>query len=169
MTRFDPFAALGLPRRYPVDGDAVERAYLQRVAELHPDLLAADAIAGLGEDGFDAERRSSELNEAKRILVDPEQRAIALWRLLGGTEDKSLPPGFLEEIMGVREDMEATGAGGRSRWEAWIRERRGEFQRKVAELFGRIEAGESLATLLMEIRRELNAWRYIERMAEQIG
>jgi hypothetical protein len=122
----------------------------------------------LGDDGLDAERQSSELNEARRILADPEQRAIALWRLLGGAEDKTLAPAFLMDMMGVREQMEQTRAD-RARWDAWTRERRMEHQRKVAELFARIDSGAPPGENLKQIRLELNAWRYIERMAEQIA
>jgi curved DNA-binding protein CbpA len=168
MRTFDPFAVLGLPRRYDLTAEQVERAYLQRVAALHPDLMAAEALAELGGDGLEAERESSELNDARRILADPEQRAIALWRLLGGIEDKSLAPAFLMEMMAIREDMQASSSD-RAKWDAWTSRRREDHQHKVAALFAAIHAGQPAGPLLKQIRLELNAWRYIERMAEQIA
>jgi molecular chaperone HscB len=168
MATFDPFAILGLPRRYDLDALGIEQAYLQRVAGLHPDLIAADALADLGDDGLDAERESSELNEARRVLSDPEQRAVALWRLLGGSEDKSLPPAFLAEMMEVREQMQSSSQD-RTRWDTWTKARRAEFQQRVGALFAKAGTTKPSPDLLKQIRTELNAWRYIERMAEQIA
>ena len=170
MGHFDPFAVLGLERRFDLDAAQVERAYLERVAGMHPDAMAAEALGALGDDGMDAERQSSELNEARRIVADPEQRAIALWRLLGGVEDKTLSPAFLMEMMSVREEMEGPGTrGDRAKWDAWTVERRAEYQRRVQEFFTKIAGGSPAAAVLRQIRLELNAWRYIERMAEQIA
>lgn len=158
----DPFALLGLPRRFEVDGAALQRAWLERAARLHPD--RADAPE-------DAARLSAELNEAKAVLQDPERRANAMLSLLGGPtkeQDKSLPEGFLMEMLEAREAMqaeiEAEGEEARTRWESWAASRRGEIIGRVGELFAR---GGDAATL-RAVRTELNAWRYIERMIEQV-
>lgn len=106
----------------------------------------------------------AELNEAKRVLEDPERRANALLAKLGGPskeEDRSLPEGFLMEMMEVREQMEEDGAAGRGKWEEWAKERRGEAIEEVGAMFRERR--------LAEVRRRLNAWRYIERMMEQLG
>lgn len=158
----DPFALLGLPRRFELDHAALQRAWLERAAKLHPD--RADAPD-------DAARLSADLNEAKAVLQDPERRANALVSLLGGPTkemDKSLPEGFLMEMLEVREAMqaeiEAEGEDARARWESWAASRRGEIISRVGELFAR---GCDAATL-RAVRTELNAWRYIERMIEQV-
>jgi molecular chaperone HscB len=155
----DPFALLGLPRRFELDPGDLDRAYLARAAALHPDLAAADD---------DAARRSAELNHAKRILESPERRARAMLGLLGGPgkEDRSLPPGFLREIMETREQIESARGrpAERARWEAWAVDRRGEYESQVAALF--LKAGEP--GVLAAIRTTLNAWRYIERLIEQL-
>ena len=155
----DPFAALDLPRRYALDPAELDRAYLERAAALHPDVSAGDD---------DAPRRAAELNHAKRTLEDPERRARALLALLGGPgkEDRSLPPGFLMEMMETREQIEAArgSPAERARWEAWAVDRRGEYEAEVAALFGRHTEPGVLAT----IRTTLNAWRYIERLIEQL-
>lgn len=173
MEPFDPFAVLGLPRQYDLDAAAVQRAYLERSAQVHPDVSGADD---------DEDDRASELNRAKQILDDPEQRAIALWKLLGGggvgAVDKTLPPGFLMQMMEVREEVEAAarmeGPGGkeaRRKWEAWAEDRRREYQGRVGALFARAETHSPPAAdpiLLKQIKTELNAWRYIERLIEQL-
>lgn len=163
MEVFDPFAVLGLPRRYDVDAAAVQRAYLERSAQLHPDAIGAAGVEG--------DEHSAALNRAKQILDDPEQRAVALWRLLGGggADDKTLPAGFLMEMMEIREQIEAGGKGDWAKWESWAEERRGEYQRKVGGLFSQVStAAVPAPTILKQIKAELNAWRYIERLIEQL-
>ncbi|MCC6661058.1 MAG: DnaJ domain-containing protein [Phycisphaerales bacterium] len=154
----DPFAMLGLPRGFDLDPSEVDRAYLERAGAVHPDVAAGDD---------DAARKAAALNHAKRVLEDPERRARALLALLGGPgkEDRSLPPGFLMEIMETREHIEAArGPEERARWEAWAAERRREYQANVAGLFLRYaETG-----VPARVRMTLNAWRYIERLIEQL-
>jgi molecular chaperone HscB len=108
----DLFERLGLPRRFSVDPAAVERAYLARSREIHPDYHAtADA----------AERKASlddtaALNEAYVTLTDPFRRAEYLMRLLGGPTDKTQDQTFLMEMMETREKSRKTGPpAGRSR------------------------------------------------------
>jgi curved DNA-binding protein CbpA len=164
----DPFAVLDVARRFDIDLSEVRRAYLERSAMLHPD------VAG---EGPEVEEDSARLNAAKQALEDPEQRAICLWRLLGGgslksgTDDRALPPGFLMEMMEVREKMEAELASGeqakREEWEEWGRQRRAAHEATVAGLFA--DAAPDDAGALKSIKLELNAWRYIERMMEQLA
>ncbi len=163
----DPFAVLGLPRAYALDREEIERRYLARVAEMHPDLIGAEAMGVLGGDDVDVEARSSTLNEAKRVLEDPEKRAVALWKLLGGVEDNALPPGFLMEMMEVRQEIEGAASDAeRAKWEAWVEERRREYVARVGKMFDQVHTGGAAA--LKAIKVELNAWRYVERLAEQL-
>jgi molecular chaperone HscB len=169
---WDPFAILGLPRRFDLDRDAIERAYLARAAAVHPDLLGAP------EDtpGDDTDPASVELNRARQDLGDPETRASVLLALLGGPakeQDRSLPDGFLAEMMDVREAMEAAKAGGDApaiaRWEAWAADQRAVHMRTVGDLFAGLDAAAPNPATMTAIRTRLNAWRYIERMLEQLG
>jgi DnaJ-domain-containing protein 1 len=158
----DPFAALGVAARFDLDRLAVERAYLNRAAKLHPDVV--------GDEG-DAPVQLASLNRAKATLLDDERRANALVAVLGGPakeQDKSLPDGFLFEMMETRQQIEAAVASGdaaeRSRWQRWAQLRRSEYRERVAGLFARAaDAG-----TLRAVRVELNAWRYIERLIEQL-
>ena len=162
----DPFSILGLPARYDLDAPAIERAYLARAAQLHPDLVGGDESA--------AARASAELNRAKRTLADDERRAVALLTLLGGpgaSEDRSLPDGFLMDILEIREEVESARDSGDpaqvARWEAWAADERARYSAEIGRRFealGDPPGGEALGA----IRTQLNAWRYIERLIEQL-
>lgn len=159
----DPFETLALPRRFDLSRDQIEQAYLQRVAAIHP-----DASQDTGDDAIQY------LNNARATLRNPEQRAIALLRLLGGpseSDDRSLPDGFLLEMMQTRETIERETADADphaiEKWEAWADERRDGHVARVRELFQRAPESND-PTLLAQIRLELNAWRYIERLIEQL-
>ena len=152
----NPFAALGLPAEYGLTGQQISRAYLARISGAHPDAGEEDDVVAAG------------LNEARRVLENPETRAAALLALRGdepGGALKELPGGFLAAMMGTREEIEQALASGdegaRSHWQGWAAAQRGEYEGRVAKMFA---AGAGSA----EIRRELNAWRYIERLIEQL-
>jgi curved DNA-binding protein CbpA len=157
----DPFNILGLPPAFDLPAEQIERAYLRLAHTAHPDRCAEQEAA---------DARAALLNYAHETLADPERRAEALLRRLGGPgreQDRSLPPGFLERIMEVREALEAAVASGddaeHRKWRDWAARQRQDHQHRVSELF------RSSPPPLAEIRRELNAWRYIERMMEQMG
>ncbi len=161
MPEDDPFAALNLAARFDLESAQIERAYLARVAGVHPDL---------GDQGDEA---AAKLNLARQTLLNPELRALALLALHGFTDqDKSLPNGFLMEIMDVRMELEEAFAEGNSEqiahWQRWADDRRKEWIDTISGLFRRL-AGPGDAEILSEIKRSLNAWRYIERMIEQAG
>lgn len=164
--RTDPFTTLGLPARYDLEPRAIERAYLERAARLHPDLVGGDEDA--------AARAAAELNRAKRTLEHHERRAIALLEKLGGpsaAQDRSLPDGFLIEMLERREQIESALASSDraqvQRWEAWAADERARYRRRVGEMFDSLgETPEPEA--LRAIRVQLNAWRYIERLIEQL-
>jgi len=164
----DPFATLGLPRAYAVDRAALQRAYLTQAARWHPDRFT-DLL-----QRRDAEQRSAEINAARIALEDDEKRAAALLVLIGGpgqSDDKSLPDGFLMEILDVRSELEAAVQSGDAEQKAgvkkWAAQQRTQYRDRVAALFD--QAGESPdEATLTAIRHELNAWRYIERLIEQL-
>ncbi len=162
----DAFDLLGLPAAFDLDPADLQRAYLERAARVHPDL------AGGGDD--QAARESARLNEARRVLGDPELRASALLARLGGPakeQEKSLPPGFLAAIMETREEVEGALASGdsaaRARWESWAAARRSEHIESVGRLFRGLGTP-TAPQALRAIRVELNAWRYTERLIEQL-
>ena len=101
----DHFQRLGLPRRFSVDPDGLERAYLALSRALHPD------FHGGGSDAeFSASLElSAALNDAYNTLRDPFTRADYFLNLEGGpstAEYKQLPPNFLAEMLEAREEVE---------------------------------------------------------------
>ena len=74
------------------------------------------------------------------------------------------------EMMEVRGEIEdAIASGGdaeRARWEAWADEQRAEFVQDVTARFAAADG--SQPEPLAAIRTRLNAWRYIERLIEQL-
>ncbi len=161
----DPFTALGLEPRFDLARDHIEASYLARVASQHPD-AASTEHAG--------HARAADLNDARAVLLDPERRAGALLARLGGPapeKDKSLPPAFLAEMMEIRENLEDARQGtdpamlDHSR--EWSRQRRAAMIQEVAGLFASLPPSPAPAAL-GAVRRTLNAWRYIERMIEQM-
>lgn len=164
----DPFELLGLPRVFSLAPDAIHAAHLTRAAAAHPD------IAGAQMSADEAANQAAALNRAKDQLLDAENRANVLLELLGGPtkeQDKTLPPDFLMEMMETREEIESAIASkqsaGIARWNAWAHERRDELSREVGELFARLGASPAHAEL-RAIRVRLNAWRYFERLIEQL-
>jgi molecular chaperone HscB len=100
------FELFGLAPAYALDAAALERAYREVQAKVHPDRFAQ---AG------DAERRASmqwstHANEAYRKLKDPVQRALYLLELHGvdpGFEtDTAMPAEFLARQIELREALE---------------------------------------------------------------
>ncbi|MGD9790726.1 MAG: iron-sulfur cluster co-chaperone HscB C-terminal domain-containing protein [Phycisphaerales bacterium] len=154
----DPFATLGLPRRFDLAEADIARAHLRAIALAHPDVAGADS-----------EQLAAELNAARDQIANPESRAESLLMLMGGPakgDDKGLPPAFLIEVMEIRESIEADLAddavAARAKWGAWATTRRHEHAARVAEFFAKSPPD------LAGVRKELNAWRYIERLLEQL-
>lgn len=165
---FDPFTLLGLPRAFSLSPDAIHTAHLARAAAVHPD------TSGDAESMEAAANISAELNRAKDELLSAESRANVLLALMGGPtkeQDKTLPPDFLMEMMSTREEIESAVSSKEqaaiARWTAWAHERRDALSREVGEMFERLGAAPA-PTELRAIRVRLNAWRYFERLIEQL-
>lgn len=161
----DAFEILGIEPGFEVDLDEVERAFLSRLGSIHPDVAGADDV------------EAARLNAAREVIEDPERRAWALLsRITGGAkvQDRSLPDGFLSEILEIREEVEAAlasgDAAGLATWKRWAGERRGAHISRVASMFRTMQGGgKPDDAFLRDLVRELNAWRYIERLIEQWG
>ncbi len=160
----DHFERLGLPRRFSVDLPTIEREYLARSRQLHPDFhTLADA---------DQQRESLEataaLNEAYLTLKDPFRRADYLLRLLGGPtpqEEKNLDQTFLMEMMDFRERIEEA-AGHRDTLTELDRELTDRLQQVVAKLETLFADGS--AGKLLEIRRQLNSAKTLQSLLRDL-
>lgn len=163
----DPFRVLGLEPAFELDPEQVRKATLVRSARLHPD-RAPDPIT--------AAENASELaavNEAASTLLDDLARAEVMIRIHGGpgpSEDRTLPDGFLEDILATRLELEEAVARGddlgKETLRTWAEGEWAERRRRVADLIDREPApGEAE---LREARLEVNRWRYSQRMLDQI-
>ncbi len=100
------FELLGLPERFAVDTDSIERSYRALQGEVHPDRFAtaAEALRRL------ALQSSARVNEAYRALRDPVARAQYLLLLHGidalAATDTALAYEFLERQLERREAAE---------------------------------------------------------------
>src|SRR5262244_889077 len=114
MTDF--FALFGLPRKLWIEMDALEQKFLQLSWKLHPD----NFVNASEEERELSLKRSSELNDAYRILRDPVGRVEYLLEIEGerkeGEKKQQAPPELLEEVFELNESLdelrEAKNSGG---------------------------------------------------------
>lgn len=172
-----PFEILGLPVSCVITRAQVESAYLARIAGAHPDHAADDGLAGGAAGGPAGGPTAAELNDARAALLDEETRFNLVHRALGGPtagEDDSLPDGFLMEIMDARMEIEEATASGdaaeREKWTAWGEEQKAALRATASAQLERLGGGADgdRAGALRDVRRTLNAWRYYERLIEQL-
>ena len=107
--RRDHFATLALPRTFNVDEEALERRVVEFSRDLHPDLAGDPSLRARAVLG------AAQVNEAFGVLRDPYRRAEYLLALEGGktsTQDKSVPDGFLEQMLDERDEVEQALASG---------------------------------------------------------
>jgi len=160
------FAVMGLEPGFALDEAELQRRFIALSAEAHPDRYT-DPV-----EQSEAASRAAKINEAYRVLRDPASRAEALLARRGGpgkSEDKSLPPDLLMEMMEVREAMEQAVAeddqAKLAELRQWAQQRRAAHLEKIAELFA---SGDDPVETGKAVRLELNALRYAERMLEQM-
>jgi molecular chaperone HscB len=112
----DYFATFGLPRKLTIDVALLEQKFLQLSWKLHPDnfVNASESERELSL------KRSSELNDAYRVLRDPVARVEYLLGIEGqrveGEKKQQAPPELLEEVFELNESLdelrEAKESGG---------------------------------------------------------
>lgn len=150
----DSFERLGLPRRFAVDAAELERNYLERSRHVHPDFSHGNEDA------------AAELNAAYRTLRDPFTRAEHLLSISAGpgpSEDKTLPPAFLMEMLELREEIEMAKneSAVSGRIEADLKSRLQTLETSIGNGF---ESHDVLG-----VRRELNCARYLTSLLRDLG
>jgi molecular chaperone HscB len=155
------FAVLGVPERYDLAGDELEKRFRAESLRLHPDRFArapaAERVAALS--------RATALNDAYRTLRSPLGRAEHLLELAGKAlgEGEKVEQGFLLEILELREALaEARAAGDRAalaQLGADMTARRAAALDRLGVLFaeGRLD----------EAKIELIALRYYQRFLDE--
>ena len=158
------FDRLGLPRRFAVDLQALEREYLARSRALHPDFHQLGAAA---EQAASVEL-SAALNEAYTTLKTPFRRAEYLLHLEGGTtasEMKEVPAEFLEEMLELRMEIAELERDSpeAAEMEQRVKVRRDALIEQVGQQFVGTDANRLLA-----IRKLLNATKYVENLLRDL-
>ncbi|MFO0982571.1 MAG: hypothetical protein U1E76_12700 [Planctomycetota bacterium] len=162
----DPFAMLGLAATFDVDQDVLEARFLELSRELHPDFF---------QDRPELRARSvflaAALNEAFDTLKDPFRRAEHLLKRAGGkssSEDKRLPPGFLVEMMELREASDAAGDAGHGEVLRDLDLRRASAVLELSRWFRSLGEGADRAAVLAQIRQDLNVVNYLNSLRRDL-
>src|SRR5271154_5232330 len=114
--KLDYFALFGLPRKLWIEMSGLEQKFLQMSWKLHPD----NFVNASAEEQELSLKRSSELNDAYRVLRDPVARVEYLLSIEGarkeGEHKQQAPPELLEEVFELNESLdelrEAKAEGG---------------------------------------------------------
>ena len=156
------FELFGLAPAFAVDAAALDRAYLDIQARVHPDRYAH---AG------DAERRASmqwttRVNEAYRTLKSPVQRAKYLLELQGVDvafeTSTQMPPEFLVRQLELRETL--AGAREPEALERLLAEVRGEQRQLQTGIKELIDAKHDFTAAAGEVRKLM----FLDKLAAEI-
>ena len=157
----DLFALFGLPASFELDRGSLERAYLERARDAHPDRFAAAPAA----ERAAAVGRAMELNQAYKTLRDPVRRAEYLLGRAGVTigGNEQIDAGFLAEVLDLREELAEARAAGRTadvaRLEGAMKARR----KALIAVLGPALAGGALD----DAKRALIELRYVARYLDE--
>ena len=170
----DPFAVFGLGVSYAIDAGELKRRLLRFTRLVHPDFFATSG----DEERRRAETASAALNSAHELLAGDAARADWIVRHLGGPDEqieRAMPREFLMEVLEWNETLEAARAAKAGTAERDSLERlRRELAARRVELFEGIARGldplpAQSSAKLVELRKQLNAARYIDRTLDEIG
>ena len=104
--RSDHFSLFSLPRKLWIEMSALEKKFLELSWKLHPDKF----VNASPEEQETSLKRSSELNDAYRVLRDPVARVeylLAIERMRKEGEHKQqAPPELLEEVFELNESLD---------------------------------------------------------------
>lgn len=165
LTSSNHFELFGLSPVFGIDTEALERAYREIQARVHPDRFAA---AG------DAERRASlqwttRVNEAYATLKSPLSRAKHLLELngvdVGFETNTAMPPDFLMEQMELREGLEeAVSARDAARLDSFKKEIKQDRDVLVAEIGRALDQQKNLQDAAVQVRKLM----FLQRLDEEI-
>ena len=164
----DHFERLGLPRRFSVDLASIEREYLARSWQSHPDFHQL----GTPAEQHASLQSTAGLNEAYITLKDPFRRAEYLLRLLGGPTvqaEKNLDQAFLMEMMEQRERIEEAQSTGNTQEQSSIETELLTRQQTLLDHITQLFAKSDLPHTLIAIRRSLNAIKTIQSLLRDLN
>jgi molecular chaperone HscB len=169
MAETTHFERLGLPRRFRLDSAELERNYLAKSREVHPDFTGNDP-AGLGE--------SAALNDAYSTLRDPFRRAEYLLAVEGGpaaSDVRQMRAEFLEEMLEARMQIEEIkqirdpDRSDRLNMEIALVHRRDGLLEEAGKQFGQLDSAPAdRAGVLSAIRQTLNGTKFIQGLLRDL-
>ena len=170
----DPFATLGLPRRYEIDDAQLEANYRELQRALHPDRHAGASAS---------QRRMSvlkavEVNDAYRALKDDLRRAEALCALYDGGHGpvggEPEDPEFLMEMLELREALAEAKEHNHGERVRDLREQvealQGQARAELAGAFAALpEHGEGAPDgALAAVHRAIGRLKYFRRFLDEV-
>ncbi|HEX4328853.1 MAG TPA: Fe-S protein assembly co-chaperone HscB [Burkholderiales bacterium] len=136
------FEMFGLPARFAVDDAALDQAFREVQAQVHPDRHAAAGDAGRRV----AMQWSTRANEAYQTLKNPLKRATYLLHLrgrdIGAENNTAMEPAFLMQQMEWREAVEdATAAKNPDALDVLLRDMREDKKSRYGKLGALLDSG----------------------------
>jgi molecular chaperone HscB len=168
----DPFATLGLTRRFDIDLAELERRYRDLQRAFHPDRHTAAPAS---------ERRMTlqkavEINEAYRVLRDDQRRAEAMLAAVSGEArpepERVADPELLMEIMELRESLSEAKAAGDAAAVARLSERVARERAETLETLVRTFAAlpeRPVANALAPARQLVSRLKYYQRFLDEVA
>ena len=141
----DYFSVFGLPRKLCVEMSPLEQKFLQLSWKLHPD----NFVNASDEERELSLQRSSELNDAYRVLRDPLARVEYLLEIEGqrqeGEKKQQAPPELLEEVFDLNESLdklrEARESGGNlAELKTELQSAESNFQERLEEVDAQLQS-----------------------------
>lgn len=164
------FELFGLPASFDIDTSALHAQYLAISRNIHPDQFVNQSP----EASRLAMRLSAQVNRAYETLKEPFLRAEYLLESLGGksaAEHKTVPAELLQEVMGLREELEQAKQNRDQEALGKLRERvlarRREVLEQIATLARQLQ-DEPKEQTLADLREQLNAVKYFENLRLQL-
>ncbi|MGO8997337.1 MAG: Fe-S protein assembly co-chaperone HscB [Polyangiaceae bacterium] len=162
----DPFAVLGIERRYDVDLIALEKRHRELSRALHPDRYAG---AGVAERRLTL-AKAIEVNEAWRQVRDPIARAEALFSLAGvAVGERNEPPPSPALLMEAMDRREALADAKAKRDLAAIDHLAGEVDARRREIEEKLGAGFARGGDLHGLVSLLGELRFHRRLLDEVS
>jgi molecular chaperone HscB len=140
----DHFSLFGLPRKLCIEMSALEKRFLELSWKLHPDKF----INATADEQELSLKRSSEMNDAYRVLRDPVARIEYLLQIEGtrkeGEHKQQAPPELLEEVFDLNESLDElrdakTSGGDLASLKTRLQAAEANFQQKLTEVDAQLQ------------------------------
>ncbi|MEO6953451.1 MAG: Fe-S protein assembly co-chaperone HscB [Polyangia bacterium] len=176
MKTADHFVLFGLPRRFDIDRDDLERRYRELSREHHPDKHAR----GSDGDRLAAVQKTTDINAAYKVLRDDFSRAEHLLRRAGietseheqQDNRQTVDASLLTEIMELREALDDAR---QSKDHATVEKLATDVNARVDKAWDRMKVVfgrygvDATEAQLRPLANELTSLRYYRRVLEEVS